>query len=178
MRWSQRKKPSHPVPSAVTAKSNRTAGSPNGPKGGRKMPYLTAAWSLAFALVSVERAVHHERPRREPRLLEEVLGRPVPRERDGVDPCATARRAERDDVVGHCLPHADRAGARLDEEVEDPAERLAVPEPLERVHAEADDGLVHRPDDEPRVVPVDERPLGVLERLGHRFPPRPDPPAP
>src|SRR6266480_1971568 len=132
MRWSQRKKPSHPVPSAATAKSNRTAGSPNGPKGGRKMPYLTAAWSLAFALASVERAVHHERPRREPRLLEEVLGRPVPRERDGIDPCATARRAERDD------------------------------------------GLVHRPDNDPRVVPVDECPVGVVEGLVHRFTRRPE----
>src|SRR5436309_10551129 len=107
MRWSQRKKPAHPVPSAATAKSTRTAGSPNGPKGGRKMPYLTADRSIGFALASIERTVHHERPRREAGLLEEVLGRAVPRERDGVDPRATARRAEGHDVVGHCLPHAD-----------------------------------------------------------------------
>src|SRR5947208_9076011 len=100
MRWSQRKKPSHPDASAATARSTRTAGSPNGPKGGRKMPCLTAAWSIGFALASVERTVHHERPRREPRLLEEVLRCPVPRKRHGIDPRAALRRAERDDVVG------------------------------------------------------------------------------
>src|SRR2546430_17104586 len=106
MRWSQRKKPSHPVASAATARSTRTAGSPKGPKGGRKMPCLTAARSIGFAL-AVERAVHYERPRREAGLLEEVLGRAVPRERDGVDPRATACRAEGPDVGGHSLPHAD-----------------------------------------------------------------------
>src|SRR6266545_689347 len=100
----------------------------------------------AVSLVPVERAVHHERPRREPEALEEVLRRPVARQGEGVDAGATARRAERDEIVGHGLPHADLASVGLDEEVADDAERLARPEALERDHTEADDGLLHRAD--------------------------------
>jgi len=71
-------------------------------------------------------------------------------------------------------PTPTERGARLDEEVEDPAERLAVPEALECDHAEADDGLVQRPDDDQRVVTVDERSVGALERLGNCFTCRPE----